>query len=163
MSDGRSDPRWALILGAIIASRRVRLFVAAALFLGWIGWLGYAAAVKSRGPVVSRAQASVATHVVVADIRTQTGGKLPRRVAVREVLVWSGPAPTDLEVANLPETQGFEGDGDYLLLLRSDPVTGGFAVVGQQRSPGYELAGVGKPLIYRWSDDVRGQVQKLFP
>jgi hypothetical protein len=71
-------------------------------------------------------------------------------------------APTELEVANLPESQGFDGDGDYLLLLRQDP-TGGFLVVGQQRSPGYELSGVGKPLIYRWSDDVRGQVRKLFP
>ena len=40
---------------------------------------------------------------------------------------------------------------------------GGYEVVGQQRSPGYDLSGVGRPMIYRWSDDVRGQVKKLFP
>jgi hypothetical protein len=164
MTESRQDPRWALILGALTTSRRLRLFLAAALFFGWVGWLGYAAAVKSRAPVVSRAQAAVATYVVVADVRVPAGGKLPTRVHVSENLHGTGPpAPTDLEVANLPETQGFDGDGDYLLMLRPDPATGGYAVVGQQRSPGYELSGVGKPMIYRWSDDVRGQVKKLFP
>jgi hypothetical protein len=37
------------------------------------------------------------------------------------------------------------------------------AVVGQQRSPGNDLAGVGKPLIYPWNDDVRKQAEKLRP
>jgi len=143
---------------------KLRLAVAAALFLGWLGWLGYAAATKSRGPVVSRAQAAVATYVVVADVRMQMGGKLPTRVAVHEVLAGTGPAePTGLTVTNLPETTGFDGDGDYLLMLRPDPAGGGYEVVGQQRSPGYDLSGVGRPMIYRWSDDVRGQVKKLFP
>lgn len=143
-------------------SPRLRLVAAAALFLGWIGWLGYAAATKSRGPVVSRAQAAVATHAVVAGVRSPAGGKPSARATVSEVLAGTGlTAPGEIEVANLPEAHGFDGDGDYLLLLRSDPVTGGFVVVGQQRSPGYELAGAGQPHIYRWSDDVRGQVNKL--
>jgi hypothetical protein len=142
---------------------KARLALAAALFLGWIGWLGYAAAVKSRGPVVSRAQAAVATHAVVAQVRAQADGTPPARVKVGEVLAGPGlTAGSEIEVTNLPDAVGFDGDGDYLLLLR-DPAAGGFAIVGQQRSPGYELAGAGKPLIYKWSEDVRGQVKRSLP
>lgn len=144
-------------------SPRLRLAVAAALFLGWLGWLGYAAAVKSRAPIVSRAQAAVAGSFVVAHVRAQAEGKPASRVKVGEVLHGKELAPgAEIDVANLPDAHGFDGDGDYLLLLR-DPSAGGFSVVGQQRSPGYELAGAGKPLIYRWSEDVKGQVMKLLP
>jgi hypothetical protein len=165
MTDRPQDPRGVLILGALTTSRRVRLFLAAALFLGWLGWLGYAAAVKSRAPVVSRAQAAVTTYAVVADLRAGAGGVPTAKAVVTEVLAGSGPpAGTTIDVENLSEAHGFDGDGDYLLLLRQDPAAGGYAVVGQQRSPGYDPTFISsKPLIYRWSDDVRAQGKRLFP
>ena len=39
---------------------KVVLAVAAALFIGWLGWLAVTALTKSREPVVSRAQAAAA-------------------------------------------------------------------------------------------------------
>ena len=120
-----------------------------------------AAATKSRGSVVSRAQAAVATHVVVAEL---TEGPGPA-VKVQERLAGNEPAPgAEIRVTNLSDAQGFEGSGAYLLLLVKDSGDT-YRVVGHQRSPGYEapLSGTAKPMIYRWSDDVRGQVQKLFP
>jgi hypothetical protein len=37
-----------------------------------------------------------------------------------------------------------------------------FTLVGQQRSPGHDPGGVGKPLVYRWNDDVRKQFETLW-
>lgn len=145
---------------------KVRLAVAAALFLGWLGWLGYAAAVKSRAPVVSRAEAAVAPYTVVAFIRMSPDGKMPTQVHVSEVLAGkehNPAAPTDLRVSNLAETAGFDGDGDYLLFLRPDSLTGGYEVVGPPRSPGLDPSSAVKPQIYRWSEDVRGQVKAMRP
>ena len=145
-----------------MSGRVIRLIVAAALFLGWMSWLGYAALSKSRGPVVSRAQAAVATHPVVAEV---AGAETPAGTAtVIEPLGPDGPlAGTDLKVANLPEAAGWGAPGRYLLLLAKDPVSGTFYLVGQQRSPGFDLAGVGAPTIYPWSDDVRAQAKRLWP
>src|SRR5207248_782165 len=114
----------------LMTSGRVRLLIAFVLFAGWLGWLGFAAATKSRGPVVSRAQAAAATYVVVAELHGQPGGKPPARAAVRQVLAGNGPpADAEIDVANLPETRGFEGDGEYLLLLHPEPGSGRFPVV----------------------------------
>ena len=73
----------------------------------------------------------------------------------------NGPAVgTEIEVENLPaatDKSGFTGPGDYLLLMTDRP----YYVVGQQRSPGNDLSGVGPPLVYRFSDSVRKQFEKL--
>ena len=63
---------------------------------------------------------------------------------------------------------GYTGPGEYLLLLEPEPgarLDGhpAFAVVGQQRSPGADLEGVGPPAIYKWGPDVRAQAKRLFP
>jgi hypothetical protein len=151
---------------------RVRLIVALALFLAWLGWLGYAAMSKSRGPVVSRVQATATTYAVVAEVSAGTEGKPAAQPRVIEVIAGDGPpANTILLVANLPEAKGFTGPGQYLLLLTPDPSVGrvvidgkdlpAYAVVGQQRSPGYDLANVGPPMIYPVSDDVKAQAERL--
>jgi len=154
---------------------RWRLVLAAAAFLAWMAWLGYTALHKSRGPVVSHVQAAAAVCAVVADV-TADGDKPDSRVTVDEVL--SGPpqpAGIMMVVTNLHEASGYTGPGKYLLYLTQPvvvPVRVGngpeepmpaCAVVGQQRSPGNDLAGVGKPLIYPWNDDVRQQAEKLRP
>ena len=155
------NPRWRLILAAV-------------LFLGWMGWLGYTALTKSHGPMVSHAQAAAATHPVVAKVMVGADNKPTDKATVVEALSGNGPATgTEITVVNLSGATGFEGEGDYLLLLVPTPVWRGqpnpapalptFEIVGQQRSPGNDLTGVGKPLIYRWNEDVRRQYEKLHP
>lgn len=170
---------------------RVFLAVSAALFVGWLGWLGYTALTKSRGPIVSRAQAAAAGTAVRARLDlaeadresmlvrpaviggqqvTVLKGQAEKPayvVTVVEKLHANGPeAGTKIGVTNLPACNGFSGPGEYLLLLNRDdgatldghPV---YTVVGQQRSPGAELEGVGPPMIYSWNADVEKQVQRV--
>ena len=47
---------------------RIRLLLALGFFVAWLGWLGYLAATKTNPVVVSRSQAMVATHFVLADV-----------------------------------------------------------------------------------------------
>lgn len=143
---------------------KVRLLLAAAAFLGWLGYLGYAALSKSRGPVVSRVQAAAAQLAVRASI---DGGADPAGPAtVLESLTKDGPpVGTQLDVVNLngADVSGWAGTGEYLLFLERLGTTDKYRVVGQQRSPGYDLGGVGKATIYRWSSDVEAQAKKLVP
>lgn len=143
-------------------SPRTRLIIAGTLFLGWMGWLSYAALSKSRAPVVSRAQAAATTHAVVAIVDAGPEGKPLDRVKVEQVLLGTEPAiGAEIDVNDLHEATGFAGPGTYLLpLQRVGPTR--YALVGQQTSPGFELAGVGSPIIYRWSPDVEAQARKLF-
>jgi hypothetical protein len=154
---------------------RWRLLIAAALFLGWISWLSYSAVVKNRGPVVSRAQAAAASQPVVAEVAAGPEGKPDPRVKVAEAIAEASPtAGTEIYVTNLPDAKGFEGPGQYLLLLNPDvavrtvPVDGKelhlYTVVGLQRSPGYEMAVSGSPaMIYRMTEKVHAQVKQLYP
>jgi hypothetical protein len=153
-----------------INSKRLRLIVALALFISWMAYLGYAALTKSHTPIVSRAQAAGTEVAVVAEVETDKDGKPSMKAKVVETLTPGEPKPgTVLFVVNLPEVRGFDGPGQYLLLLSPEtffqPNNGNelppFSVVGQLRSPGNELAGVGKPAIYRWTDDIRKQYEKL--
>jgi len=134
-------------------SQRWRLILATVAFLGWITYLGYAAAMKSRDPIVSQAQASAATGAVIAEVTDPA----TRRVVAEKL--W-GEGPTgDAEVLNLPDGKGFAGPGKYLLYLEKHHTA--WYIVGQQRSPGNDLAGVGKPLVYPWTEDVRKQAEKF--
>lgn len=153
-------------------SPRWRLILAAAALGGWLSYLGYAALTKSHGPMVSHIQAAAAKYAVVADVSAGAEGKPSQFVVVAESLGDDVHPPGSRQfVTNISEAQGYDGPGRYLLLLNEDPVVmmlddgGGkvrpHTIVGQQRSPGNDLAGVGKPLIYRWNDDVRKQVEKL--
>lgn len=147
-----------------MSGRVVRLIVVAALFLGWLGWLGYAALHKNTGPVVSRAQAAAASFAVVADLDAGADGKPAAKAKAGKSLLPGGPAEgTDFPVVNLPDAAGFDGPGQYLLLLVKDPASEAYYVVGQKRSPGFDLENVGHPLIYRWSPDVEAQARRLFP
>jgi hypothetical protein len=152
--------------------RSLRLIAAVVLFVGWMSYLGYAALTKSRSPIVSHAQAAAASLAIVAEVEAAQDGKPSMRAKVVESLTPNGPQPgTELLVSNLSEVRGFDGVGQYLLLLKPDSPfardmgnpedLSSYAVVGQQRSPGNDLMGVGKPAIYRWNDDVRKQYEKL--
>jgi hypothetical protein len=134
---------------------KLRLAAASLLLVAWLGWLGYTAWAKYRGPVVSRSQAAAATLAVVAQVPAGDG---PLTVEVKEVL--AGPRPEGpVVVTNLADAAGFEGPGEYLLLLtklRGDA----YAVVGPLQSPGY--GAVGSPAVYRWTPAVKAQAEARF-
>jgi hypothetical protein len=150
--------RWRIVVG--INNKQLRLIVALLLFLAWMGYLGYAALTRSHSPIVSHSQAAAAEVAVVADVEADPDGKPSMKVKVIETLLPGGPmAGTALFVVNLPDARGFEGPGQYLLLLTPDLPQ--YYVVGQLRSPGTDPSNSGKPAIYRWNDDVRKQYEKL--
>lgn len=187
------NPSPAPVSVAGVASGKLLLGVAAALFIGWIGWLSFTALTKSKAPTVSHAQAAAAGVPVHARLTTGTADKerFHRRasplggemanvlkeqadkpafiVTVAEQLTPGGPAEgTEIAVTNLPACGGYSGPGDYLLLLnREDDATidgkPAYVLIGQQRSPGADLDGFGPPRIYPWGDDVAKQVKRLYP
>ena len=163
-------------------SKRIRLIVAAVLFVGWLGWLGATALTKSHAPIISRAQAAGATVVVVADLTTGEDGrvvhlirqvpqqgafplalseKADRPALVVKVLqsLKDGPAPeAQIGVANLPDCVGYAGPGRYLLLLNKDAAShfegnrDAYLLAERPRLPGTDPSAVGLPVIYPWSD-----------
>ncbi|MCI0704176.1 MAG: hypothetical protein L0241_24220 [Planctomycetia bacterium] len=154
------------VSAVVLTSGRVRLFIAAALFIGWLGWLSFAALTKSREPTVSRAQAAIATVAVVAEVKASANGLPEGVVIVKESLKRDGPAPeSEIEVVNLPRSIGFTKPGQYLLLLKPLTTDGKpiYAIVTQPRSPGSSPSDSDAPKIYPWSDDVQKQVAKLYP
>ena len=150
---------------------RARFFfvVALAAFLGWLGWLGYAVYVARYAPdksaVLSRAQLTAATHLIVADVTVAADGLPSPTAKVVEVLKGNAVAPgAEVEVLNLPSAKppgpgGFPGPGLYLLPVVADGKT--FRVAGLPRSPGYEPVPVERPPIYLWTDDTRAQLRGL--
>lgn len=112
---------------------RLRLAVAAFLFLGWIGYLVFLV-VRTREPVIlSRPQLLHSDLVVLAEIK-EINGKPQAEVTVRDTL-WSGQPsrnPKAQETLWLPELadcgkdEGWRGPGEYLLFLRWEgmPVKG---------------------------------------
>lgn len=149
---------------------KLRLIAAAALFLGWLAWLGYTAIAKNRGPVVSAVQVAAAAHAVIADVRSGNDGKPAPDVNVTEPLLPNSPeAGKAIFIQNMAEVKGYEGPGEYLLLLAENPrpldmpLNGANlpmrAIVGPQRSPGYETSPAANPVIYRNSPAIRAQFQ----
>jgi len=147
-----------------MSGARIRLIVAAALFLGWMVWLALAVADKGSADPVSRAQLAEATILVTAEV-TAVEGKPGAKVKVVKRLSATGPAEgTEIDVANLPQAvvpgKGFPGDGVYLLPLV--PRDGsGFNLAGLPRSPGYEATNPAHPSIYPWNAATQTQLRAL--
>jgi hypothetical protein len=150
---------------------RLRLVVAAALFLGWLGWLGWAVWHKGTVQVVSRAQLTAATHLVVADVAAGEDGQPLPTVKVTEVLrAPDGDRPAgEIEVDKLPAAvtplpvageSRTPPPGAYLIpLVKTD--AGRFRVAGLPASPGYGPANPERPRIYPWTADVQAQLRAL--
>ncbi|OWK35935.1 hypothetical protein [Fimbriiglobus ruber] len=146
---------------------RLRLILAAALFLGWIAWLGYAVSQKGRVAVISRGQLTAATHLVVAQVTLAPDGLPEPTVKITEVVRGSGvpAAGAEAEVLNLPAAMppgvaAFPGPGEYLLPLVGDGKS--FRVAGLPRAPGYERqSGAARPAIYPWNADAKAQLRDL--
>ena len=148
---------------------RVLLVLALAAFLGWLGWLGYAVYAARYAPdppvVLSRAQLTAATHLIVAEVALAPDGLPAPMAKVVEVVKGNGAAAGDtVEVLNLPAAKppgpgAFPGPGTYLLPVVGDGKT--FRVAGLPRSPGFEPTAVERPPIYAWDDDTRAQLRGL--
>ena len=104
---------------------RIRLIVAALLFLGWLGWLAYAVSQKGTVQIVSQAQLAAATHWVIADVTVGPDGIPLTKVAVKESRFGDKLTGT-IEVKNLGSSATplpVNGDsrtppaGEYLLPL----------------------------------------------
>lgn len=145
-----------------MTAARARMLAAALLLVGWLGWLGYAALTKYRGPVVSRAQAAGATAPLVADLTDGEDGRPAEGVVVADAWNRFGPpAGTKLDLPNLPDADGYTGPGRYLLLARqTGPAGYELAVPG--RGPGAE-GGLRRPVVYPWTAGVEAQARALFP
>ena len=127
---------------------RVRLVVAALLFVAWISWLVYLSATTTRPVVLSRPQFLAANCYVIADLQAKAGdAKVPAdKVAIRQV-VWSRGLGRDLkgqdlEVKNLNRSDslpGWQGPGEYILPLTVETMGGGTIcrLTPIPRSPGF--------------------------
>ncbi len=147
-----------------MSGARIRLLVAAALFLGWMIWLGLAVADKGSVDPVSRAQLTEATILVTAEV-SSVEGKPVSKVKVVKRISATGPAEgTEIDVANLPQAvvprKGFPGDGVYLLALVPRDASG-FSIAGLPRSPGYEPTNPPHPSIYPWNEATQTQLRAL--
>jgi len=133
--------------------RHWRVILATAALVGWLAYLGYAAAMRSRELIVSHSQASVASAAVVAEL----AGQGPTALVVEPL--WGTCPQGSVEIVNLRDARGFNGPGQYLLYLAQRGES--WVLVGQSHSPNNDLAGVGPPIIYPWTEDVRKQADKL--
>src|SRR5262245_8563822 len=90
------------------------------LFVGWMIWLGMQA-LRHRNPVVvARAQLLAAQYDCLAEVSTGTENRPDANVQVQSVLNNGdgGPAAGQtISVRNLADTQGFSGNGTYVLPL----------------------------------------------
>lgn len=101
---------------------KLRLGVAAALFIAWLGWLLYLAMVTRHAIVLSRPQFLVSPLWVIASVEEKDGRPAPE-VVVREV-AWS-QKPSDLvgskitiaDVSSHTTALGWAGPGEYILPL----------------------------------------------
>jgi hypothetical protein len=154
-----------------MTSARVRLIVAAGLFLAWIGWLAYLAATVTRPIVLSRPQFLAANLDVIADLSEADDGPSPK-IKVVEVL-WpkglKGKVKETITVANLAEVsreQGWQGPGRYLLPLKRTTDAGKveYQVPAIPHSPGYPPAKVGPDgavRIYLDTPETRSQEERI--
>lgn len=154
-----------------MTSARLRLIAAAALFLGWLGWLGYAVWNKGTVQIVSRAQLTAATYLVVADVATGDDGQPLSTATVDTVLSCpDGNCPTGkIDVEKLPSAvtpipaageSRTPPAGKYLLpLVRTDHGT--FRIAGLPSSPGFAASSPERARIYPWSEDVKQQLRQM--
>jgi hypothetical protein len=149
-----------------------RLVVCLALFVGWLGYLGYLVAERPEGGmlVLSRPQFLVSDLDVVATVKKGSDSVTVKEVlypndrSTRERLEGKEIQVTNLEdcrppVARLAVAHDVRGDGEYLLPLQ-DPGPEGkqYRVAITPPSPGFRH---GTPRIYPATSEVIGQYRQI--
>lgn len=145
-------------------SARMRLIVAALLFAGWIGWIGYLALTTTRPIVLSRPQFLMSEFDVVAQLRGDA--KHPEPNIVIDEVLWSTnaaakPASEKLDVVNLPlltKDDGWQGAGVYIVpLVKEDS---DYRVPAIPLSPGFSER-QSRPRIYLRTPETIEQVRQI--
>jgi hypothetical protein len=145
---------------------RVRLVIAVVAFVAWIGWLAVAVSSNGKVPVVSRAQLTAATCLVVADIVIDDQALPKDAITVSALVSGDGAKVGDqFKVHNLPKSiaagrYATPLPGSHLIPLAKE-VDGSWKVAGLPPSPGYPIVDPDRPLIYPWNDDVKKQLRAL--
>ena len=140
----------------------IALIVTSLLFALWIVWLGTEALRHSKPVVVSRAQLLTAQYDVVADVSAGTENRPDPSVRVQAVLAGGegGPAPSQtINVRNLGDTQGFAGNGTYVLPLVKRGTD--YWVADLPYDPGFPRGRSILPRIYPWTQEVQKQFQAI--
>jgi hypothetical protein len=149
---------------------RARLLIAAALFVGWLCWLGYLAWFKTNPIVVSHSQVMASTNFVVAEVGIDPETSEPKReVHVVEDLRPAGDQVVgEIKVVNIKDARiagggKFEEKVNYLLALTRRP-TGDFELTPPPRAPGADSGIRSRPWAYRWDHpEVQRQFEMLVP
>ena len=145
-------------------SPKARFYVAAGLFVAWLGWLVYLVT-QTRDPVIlSRPQFLVADLYVTARLSAEDGKPAPV-VTIVEVL-WTRDtkeklaAAAQVTVADVPDSdpEHWKGEGVYLLPLQKTGDTYRLAKV--PLSPGFG-DGPHRLRIYPANDEALRQVREL--
>lgn len=148
-----------------MTAARLRLLIAAGLFCGWLGYLGYLALGHTRPPVLSHAQMLVATHFVKAEVALDNAGKPEPVVQVRESFGPQRVQDEKIAIDNLADARLAGGQpkpigagGAYLLLLRAKGL-GHYEVVpapsGQRTDPGAL-----RLWVYPWNPEIERQLKE---
>jgi hypothetical protein len=138
----------------------IALIVSVLLFVVWIIWLG-AQALQHRNPVVvSRAQLLTAQYDVVANLATGADNKPEGNIQILESHGEGAPAKGQtITIRNLPDTQGFDGNGTYLLPLVKRGAD--YWVADLPFDPGFPPLRSLPPRIYPLTPDVKKQFKSI--
>lgn len=145
---------------------RVRLAIAVTAFVAWIVWLALAVFSNGKVPVVSRAQLTAATCLVVADIALDDQALPKDSISVSAVISGEGlKIGQQFTVENLPKAiaagrYATPLPGPHLIPLTKS-ANGNWKVAGLPPSPGYQIVDPDRPLIYPWNDEVKKQMKGL--
>jgi hypothetical protein len=142
---------------------QLRLGIAAALFVAWIGYLLYLTTTRIPPPLIlSRPQFLVSSLDVFARVKKGADGSFG--VTVEEVHWPRTPDAQErtgqpITVTNLATCEGWNGEGLYILPLVPDNPTR-YQVVATPASPGFEPQ-AGRPRIYPLTPETRRQLEAI--
>jgi hypothetical protein len=155
---------------------RVQLFVAAILFVSWLGYLAYLALGQKQPIIVSHSQLMNATSTplnsdaagswVVAEVDLDEKQKPKRAVRIKKVLA-GAPIPeesiivSNLLEARIPPNKPVREKGTYFLPLVGSKDMMKYSIApARGLSPDNQIHG---PLIYPWTPEVEEQLKQLTP
>ena len=147
-----------------MTGQRIRLILALAAFFAWISWLAFTVYKNGNVPVISRAQLTASTCLIVADLDDSILQK--NQVTVLAIISGTGPAMGEsIPVVNLQKViaaglYATPTAGPHLIPLAKTP-DGVYKIAGLPSSPGYNLTDPERPLVYPWNDDVKKQLRRL--
>ena len=141
---------------------RLGLIVTWGLFAAWVGWLAWQSIRHDHSPVVSRAQLLTADIAVTADLTANADNRPSTKIKVSKV-VWPDGAPNalegrEIEIANLPSCDRFNGAGRYVLIL-SGQGEGPYRVAELPRSPLIDPRA--RPSLYSETPEVLAQLREV--